>query len=52
MCKKIFHDKEFNKRLFSLLLPIAMQQLMLAVVSASDAMMLNLISQEKMSAVS
>ncbi len=31
---------------------MALQQLMLAVVSASDAIMLNLISQEKMSAVS
>lgn len=32
--------------------PIALQQFMLAVVSASDAIMLNLISQDKMSAVS
>ncbi len=52
MIKKIFADKEFNKKLFSLVIPIAMQQLMLAVVSASDAIMLNLISQDKMSAVS
>ncbi len=49
---KAFADKEFNKKLFSLVTPIALQQLMLAVVSASDAIMLNLISQDKMSAVS
>ncbi len=49
---KIFADKDFNKKLFSLVIPIALQQLMLAVVSASDAIMLNLISQDKMSAVS
>ncbi len=52
MFKKIFGDKDFNKKLFSLVIPIALQQLMLAVVSASDAVMLNLISQDKMSAVS
>ncbi len=52
MIKRIFADKEFNKKLFSLVMPIALQQLMLAVVSASDAIMLNLISQDKMSAVS
>ncbi len=52
MFKKIFSDKEFNKTLFSLVIPIALQQFMLVVVSASDAIMLNLISQEKMSAVS
>ncbi len=52
MLKKIWGDKEFNKTLFSLVIPIALQQLMLAIVSASDAIMLNLISQEKMSAVS
>ncbi len=49
---KVFADKDFNKKLVSLVIPIALQQLMLAVVSASDAIMLNLISQDKMSAVS
>jgi len=48
----IFSDKEFNRRLATLVLPITLQQLMLAVVSASDAIMLNFISQDKMSAVS
>ncbi len=52
MFKSVFGDKDFNKKLFSLVVPIALQNLMLAIVSASDAMMLNLISQEKMSAVS
>ncbi len=52
MFKKVFADRDFNRKLFSLVIPIALQQLMLAVVSASDAFMLNLISQDKMSAVS
>ncbi len=52
MIKRIFGNKDFNKKLFSLVVPIALQQLMLSVVSASDAIMLNLISQDKMSAVS
>ncbi len=49
---KVFADKDFNKKLFSLVVPITLQQLMLAVVSASDAVMLGLLSQDKMSAVS
>ncbi|MCC8105689.1 MAG: MATE family efflux transporter [Clostridiales bacterium] len=48
----VFKDREFNQKLTSLVFPIALQQFMLAVVSASDAIMLNLISQDKMSAVS
>ncbi len=52
MSKRIFEDKDFHKKLFSLVIPIALQQFMLAVVSASDAVMLNLISQDKMAAVS
>ncbi len=52
MCKRIFEDQAFNKKLVALVIPIALQQLMLAVVSASDAIMLNLISQDKMAAVS
>ncbi len=50
--QKVFSDPDFSKKLISLVLPIALQQLMLAVVSASDAIMLNLISQDKMAAVS
>ncbi len=52
MLKLVFEDENFNKKLFSLVFPVSLQNLMLAVVSASDAIMLNLISQEKMSAVS
>lgn len=50
--KKLFSDKAFNKKLISLVIPIAFQQLVLSIVGASDAIMLNLISQDKMSAVS
>ncbi len=42
----------FLKKLRALVVPIALQQLMLSVVGAADAVMLNLISQEKMAAVS
>ncbi len=42
----------FSKKLRALVIPIALQQLMLFVVSATDAIMLNLVSQEKMAAVS
>lgn len=45
-------NKEFTKKLFTLVLPIAFQQFMLSLVSASDAVMLGLLSQEAMSAVS
>ncbi len=52
MLKQAFFDPEFGKKLRSLVLPIALQQLMLSVVSASDAIMLNFLSSEKMAAVS
>lgn len=42
----------FFKKLFSLVLPIAFQQFMLAAVSASDALMLGFINQDSLSAVS
>lgn len=44
--------KEFYQSLRKLVFPIAFQQLMLAVVSASDAVMLGALSQDAMSAVS
>ncbi len=50
--KNLFADREFNKKLVSLVIPIAFQQFVLSLVGASDAIMLNLISQDKMSAVS
>ena len=42
----------FYQKLFSLVLPIAFQQFMLAAVSASDALMLGFVSQNALSAVS
>lgn len=45
-------DKVFYAQLCSLVIPIAFQQFMLAVVSASDAVMLGMLSQDSMSAVS
>ncbi len=45
-------NKLFNKKLISLVLPIAFQQFMLSLVSASDAFMLGGVSQKSLSAVS
>lgn len=45
-------DRTFYSQLKHLVLPIALQQFMLAVVSASDAVMLGMLSQDSMSAVS
>ncbi|MBR6934285.1 MAG: MATE family efflux transporter [Clostridia bacterium] len=50
--KEVFSDRDFNKRLIRLTLPIAFQQLMLATVAAADAVMLGKRSQNEMSAVS
>ena len=46
-----FHD-EFYQKLKLLVLPITMQQFMLALVSATDAIMLGAVSQTSLSAVS
>ena len=46
------NDKEFSKKLLSFVLPIAFQQFMLAIVSASDALMVGAIGQDLLSAVS
>lgn len=45
-------NKEFYKKLLTLVLPIAFQNFMMAAVSASDALMLGFIDQESLSAVS
>ncbi len=45
-------NKAFYQKLFSLVLPIAFQQFMLAAVSASDALMLGFVNQDSLSAVS
>ncbi len=42
----------FSKKLLTLVMPIAFQQFMLALVSASDALMLGVLSQDALSAVS
>ena len=42
----------FYKKLFTLVLPIAFQQFMLAAVSASEALMLGFVNQDALSAVS
>lgn len=45
-------DSDFKKQLTKLMIPIAFQQFMTALVSASDAFMLGFMSQNAMSAVS
>ena len=44
--------REFRRKLTSLILSITFQQFMLAVVSASDALMVGAIGQDLLSAVS
>ena len=46
------HEKEFWRKLAPLALPMAFQQLMQSLVSASDALMMGLIDQSSLSAVS
>lgn len=43
---------DFSKKLLTLILPITFQQFMLALVSASDAFMLGMVSQDALSAAS
>ena len=52
MFRFILRDKAFNQKLFSLTLPISLQNLMLAMVAAADAFMLGRVSQNAMAAVS
>ena len=52
MFKFLFRDKVFNKKLFALTLPISLQNLMLALVAAADAVMLGKLDQDSMAAVS
>lgn len=49
---KLFSDKEFNKKLLSLVVPLAVQSFMFNLISASDALMLGAVSQDQLSAVS
>lgn len=50
--KGMFKDKEFLGKLLTLTLPIAFQNLMLALVAAADAFMLGRVEQNAMGAVS
>ena len=50
--KALHKNSELYSKLFSLVLPIAFQQFMLAAVNASDALMLGLVDQDSLSAVS
>lgn len=54
MEKKMKEKKsyDFTKKLLTLVFPIAFQQFMLALVSASDALMLGMLTQDSLSAVS
>ncbi len=49
---KLFSDRDFNERLLKLAFPIAVQNLMHALVAAADAFMLGGLDQNSMSAVS
>lgn len=51
MCREK-EQNDFAKKLLTLVFPIAFQQFMLALVSASDALMLGVLSQDDLSAVS
>ena len=50
--QEILNDRTFNHKLLSLAFPITMQNLMLALVAAADAVMLGKVSQNAMAAVS
>lgn len=45
-------SRDFTQKLLALVLPIAFQQFMLALVGASDALMLGMLTQDALSAVS
>lgn len=48
----LIEERNFRKKLLEFVLPIAFQQFMLALVSASDAIMLGFVDQTLLSAVS
>ncbi|MDE6891888.1 MAG: MATE family efflux transporter, partial [Lachnospiraceae bacterium] len=52
MFKKIDFQEEFYQKLRVLVLPITIQNFMLALVSATDAVMLGAVDQTSLSAVS
>ena len=50
--RELFSDRVFNRKLLGLAFPITLQNLMLALVAAADAVMLGQVSQNAMAAVS
>ena len=50
--QNIFRDREYNKKLLRLTFPIALQNLLGAMVAAADALMLGKVNQQVMAAVS
>ena len=50
--RELFDDRSFNRKLWSLMFPSTMQNLMLALVAAADAVMLGGSDQNAMAAVS
>ena len=50
--RRLFKDEVFNRKLWRLMLPIALQSLMLSAVAAGDALMLGRVEQDSMAAVS
>lgn len=50
--RNVLNDRTFNRKLLSLTFPISLQNLMLALVAAADAVMLGKVSQNAMAAVS
>mgnify|MGYP003258885718 FL=1 len=49
---ELVEKKDFYKELFSLAIPIGMQNLLVALIGASDALMLGRLTQDAVSAVS
>ena len=52
MLKGLFDDKPFYRKLVAIMAPIALQNLMLAMVAAADTVMLGRVDQNAMAAVS
>ena len=52
MLKRLFDDKPFYRKLVAIMAPIALQNLMLAMVAAADTVMLGRVDQNAMAAVS
>lgn len=49
---RLFTDKDFYRKLFKIMIPVALQSFMLATVAAGDAIMLGRVEQDSMAGVS